>query len=185
MNAQRLRTRLVVVIGPIAAGKTTVCNLLTDRLLAEGFTVAGADVDDVSTMIQAPGGRTQEHWDHAHLAHGSLVRGWLDSPVDLVIAHGPIYTRHETDSLMTSVPSGTAVLRILLLASINSALQRVQGEPDRGLSKDPTFLRATYERFWSIRPTMDRCDLTFDTESESPEHIAKRIADRLLDVPAV
>lgn len=185
MNARRLPTRLVVVTGPIASGKTSVCNVLTNRLLAEGFTVACADVDDVATMIHAPGGRTKEHWDIAHLAHGSLIRGWLDSPVDIVIAQGPIYTRQQTNSLMTGVPSGTAVLRILLLASIDSALNRVKGEPERGLSRDPTFLRSTYERFWSIRPTMDPCDLTFDTESESAEQIAERIANRLFGVPAV
>ena len=93
--------------------------------------------------------------------------------------------RLRTRLVIVIGPSGTAVLPSFCSPQSTRPYSGVQGEPDRALSNDPTFLRATYERFWSIRPTMDRCDLTFDTDSESPEHIAKRIADRLLDVPAV
>jgi|SRR3954447_12740328 shikimate kinase len=180
-DVKRPEIRLVVVIGPIASGKSTVSGHLTGRLLAAGLTVVCSDVDDVAAMIHAPGGRTTEHWEQAHRVHGALVRGWLDSPADLVIAQGPIYTRSETDSLMGGVPSRTRVLRVLLLASMQSALQRVAGNPDRGLSKEPNFLRAAYERFRSVGSAIDSCDLTFDTNRDSAELIASRIADELLE----
>ncbi len=157
-----------------------MCQLLTDRLLHAGLTVACIDVDDVAAMVHAPGGRTEEHWDQAHRAHGSLVGRWLNEPVDAVLAHGPIYTRQETDALMAAVPPETGVLRVLLLASLTCALQRVHGEPDRGLYRDPDFLRVIYDKFWSFRPTIDPCDLTFDTETESADRISSVIADRLL-----
>jgi hypothetical protein len=181
VGVDRPEIRLVVVIGPIASGKSTVCAHLTDRLLAAGRTVVSSDLDDVAAMIHVPGGRTAEHWEQAHRVHGSLIRGWLTTSADLVIAHGPIYTGSETDALMGDVLPRTGVLRVLLLASLQSARQRVAGNPDRELSKDPSFLRAAYERFWSIFPDIDSCDLTFDTDRTSAELIASRIVDRLLE----
>jgi uridine kinase len=68
---------LVVVIGPIASGKSTVCRLLARHLVAAGRTVAAIDLDDVAAMVSAPGGRTPTHWDHAHRVHGPWSgRGW-------------------------------------------------------------------------------------------------------------
>ena len=104
--------------------------------------------------------------------------GWLYSAVDVVIAHGPVYTRTETDALMAEVPAGTAVLRVLLRCSIEAALERVAGDPERGLSRDPGFLRRTYDRFESLRARIDPCDLTFDTQHSSPELIVGQIAER-------
>jgi shikimate kinase len=172
--------RLVVVVGPIASGKSTVAGLLTEHLIRAGLTVACVDVDEVAAMAHAPGGLTQEQWHQAHVAHGALVGGWLDTAVDVVVAHGPAYSRQETDALMAHVAPGTRVLRVLLLASLDAALQRVGGQPGRGVSRDPAFLRATYDRFWSLRPHLDPCDLSFDTEVDAAETVAARVADQLL-----
>jgi hypothetical protein len=109
-----------------------------------------------------------------------LVEAWLERPVDVVLSHGPIYTREETDALTDRLPPGTAMVRVLLLASFDRALRRVADDPDRGLSKDPAFLRAAHARFAALLPAMDRCDLTFDTAALSAEVIADRIAERLL-----
>jgi shikimate kinase len=173
---------LVVVIGPIASGKSTVCRLLARRLVAAGRTVAAIDLDDVAAMVSAPGGRTPTHWDQAHRVHGSLVGAWLETSVDVVLAHGPFYSRDETDALTARLPPRTALVRVLLLAPFDLALRRVADDPERGLSRDPAFLRAAYERFSTLRPAMDPCDLTLDTASLSAEVIAARIADRMLPV---
>lgn len=172
----------MVVVGPIASGKSTLAGSLADRLLARGCTVACADVDDVADMVQAPGGRTGEHWDQAHAAHGALVGGWLATGVDVVIAHGPVYTHQENDWLLATVPPGTTTLRVLLLATFETALRRVSGDPSRGLSRDPAFLRGTYDRFEAVRPAIARCDLTFDTDVEAPESVSSRTFDRLVDL---
>jgi shikimate kinase len=181
MNEARcVRARLVIVSGPIASGKSTVSRLLADRLVRAGFTVATVDVDDVAAMARAPGGLSLEHWQHAHEAHGALVGGWLASPMDVVVAHGAIFTRRETDALMSKVPAGTPVMRVLLRASYEIALARVSQDADRGLSKDPGFLRRTHDRFAAVREEMDPFDPTFDTDVEPAESIAARITSRLI-----
>jgi adenylate kinase family enzyme len=118
----RLRARLVVLIGPIASGKSTVARKLIDQLVSDGFTAARTEVDEMAAMIQAPGGLTIEHWHQADVVHGAL-------------AHG--------------------------------------------LSRDRQFLQAAHERFWSVRPQIDPCDLTFDTDTETADSIVSRITDRL------
>jgi hypothetical protein len=57
---------------------------------------------------------------------------------------------------MAGVPLATAAIRVLLLGSIESALERVQGDPDRGLSKDTDFLRAAYDRAEEIKAEQDK-----------------------------
>jgi adenylylsulfate kinase-like enzyme len=94
-------SRLVVIVGPIGSGKSTVARLLAARLVASGRTVATPDVDDV-------------------------------------------------------------------------------GDPLRGLSQDPLFLRETHERFTDLRPSIAPCDHTFDTELMSAEHIADLLAAELV-----
>ena len=44
-------TQLVVLTGPIAAGKNSVANELSRRLTGAGHTVVVADVDDVAAMV--------------------------------------------------------------------------------------------------------------------------------------
>ncbi|GAA4419432.1 hypothetical protein GCM10023169_10100 [Georgenia halophila] len=162
---------LVVVTGPIAAGKSTVARELADRLLAAGSTVAVVDVDEVAAMVH--GGLSD--WDLAHQVHGRLVAAWLDR-VDTVIADGPIYSRQETNHLIGDVSGDVRLVRVMLRATYPTALRRVTGDPDRGLSKDPAFLRRAYERFEALRPDMDACDLEFDAEQVFAEKIADEIA---------
>ncbi|MVA75701.1 dephospho-CoA kinase [Auraticoccus sp. F435] len=179
MTTPRPTARLVLVTGPVAAGKSTVARLLTERLVGAGHTVACLDVDEVARMVAAPGGLTTHHWQQAHRAHGALVAGWLATDVDVVVAHGSVFSRQETDALMASVPGDVAVLRVLLLSSFDAALRRVEGDPLRGLSKDPAFLRRTYRRFEELRAGMDPCDLVLDTGRHSAEEVVAAVWARL------
>lgn len=95
------------------------------------------------------------------------------------VAHGPAYTDEETTALMAHVPPGTPTLRVMLLAPYDVALARVTGDPERGLSRDPTILRSTHERFAALLPTIAACDHTFDTTTTP----AARIADELAALP--
>jgi thymidylate kinase len=171
---------LVVVIGPIGAGKSTVARLLAERLVAAGRTVATPDVDDVVMMAGGPPERFDDVWSWGRRAHGAVVGGWLRTGVDVVIAHGPAYTADETEALMADVPEGTPTVRVLLLAPYDVALARVVDDPARGLSRDPAFLRATHERFADLLPEIAPCDHTFATGEASAERIADTLAAALL-----
>jgi len=81
---------------------------------------------------------------------------------------------------MADVPAGTPTTRVMLLAPYDVALARVDGDPLRGLSKDPAFLRSTHERFATLRPAIAPCDHTFDTSSLSAAVIADTLAADLV-----
>ncbi|GAA1834209.1 adenylyl-sulfate kinase [Microlunatus capsulatus] len=166
--------QLVLVTGPVAAGKSTVAARLTERLVAAGLTVACTDHDDVARLGHAPGGLTEEHWDRAHETHGVLVGALLRQPFDVVIAHGPVYTPVETAAVLAHVPAGTPVRRVLLTCPLGSAHDRVTGDPERGLSRDPVFLQRTHARFWALRPEIE-ADLVVDTSTTGVDAVCARV----------
>ena len=84
--------QLVVIAGPIAAGKNSVASLVADGLTALGRLTVLVDVDDVAAMVAAPGAAAAGLWFAAHQAHGALVGTSMRAAVDIVIAIGPIYT---------------------------------------------------------------------------------------------
>jgi len=80
--------QLVVLTGPIAAGKNTVADKLAERLTDRGKTVVVADVDDVAGMVATPGAAEVGLWFAAHKAHGALVGQWMRSSVEYVVVVG-------------------------------------------------------------------------------------------------
>lgn len=155
---------LVVVIGPIAAGKSTIAAALADRLAADGRTAAVVDIDDVVLSQRTPIDQLAATWERGRAVHGDIVGLWLRSGVDVVIAHGPAYTDDETAALMAAVPPGTPVLRVMLLVPHDVARARVADDPTRIFSRDPAFLRRTHDRFADLLPTIDACDRTYRTD---------------------
>src|SRR3954447_26509632 len=96
--------QLVILTGPIAAGKNTVADRLTEFLTGRGHTVVVADVDDVAAMVGAPGAAGAGLWFAAHEAHGALVGQWMRSAVDYVLVVGPIYSSDEQAALTRTLP---------------------------------------------------------------------------------
>lgn len=81
---------------------------------------------------------------------------------------------------MRQVPAEVAIRRVMFLANYEVVLQRVTGDSSRGLSKDPIFLRSTYERFLDLLPGIEVCDWTFDTTECKVGEIAIVISEALI-----
>ena len=97
-----------MILGPIGSGKSTLAELLADRARDAGLAVASVDVDDVLAMLSAPLEQFDESWERVRRVHGSLVGAWVRSGIDVVIAHGPIFTPTDTEAFAADVPSGRA-----------------------------------------------------------------------------
>ncbi len=69
----RQMAQLVVITGPIAAGKSNVASLIADGLTALGRLAVLVDVDDVATMVAAPGLLPR---DCGSLRAGPTARWW-------------------------------------------------------------------------------------------------------------
>ncbi len=159
---------LIVIVGPIAAGKSTLAAEVGQRLRGRGESVAVVGLDSVAEMALP----TLE-WAWAHEVHGQLVRAWLATPVRTVVAEGAS-TAAELDRLMRCVPGDTRVLTVVLATRYEIALSRALRDPDRVLSKDPDFLRGDHDRFERSRPAL-ACDLALDSADASPATLAERI----------
>jgi hypothetical protein len=172
--------QLVVVIGPIASGKSTVANALGARFRAAGRATAVLDLDDFVDTIGGFSGLPGEHFRAAQVVYGQLVGAWLDQGFD-VIAHGPFFQSYEQQALVHALPAGIQPRRVQLLCSYEVALKRVATDPDRSLSKDPELLRRTYDRVESLVATMPRSEWTFDSTLTSCDEIVDELAAQLLN----
>ncbi len=115
----RPRPALIVIVGPIAAGKSTLAAQVGQRLRERGESVAVVGLDSVAQMALPT-----LDWAWAHEVHGHLVRAWLATPVRTVIAEGPS-TAAELDQLMRCVPGDVGALTVILMTRYEIA----QGEP--------------------------------------------------------
>ena len=167
---------LVVITGPIGAGKSSVALALANRLSEQGRSAAVVDLDDTVATLHAPTEDAEQTWDIARAIHGRLVGEWLAAGVDVVIAHGPFYSRAEDAALMSRVPALSARRRVMILATYEVALERVASDPSRGLSKDPAFLRSA---FFDLLPDIAPCEWTFDSTKCSLGDVVATIADTL------
>jgi hypothetical protein len=163
---------LVVIVGAIASGKSTLAAEVGRRLRERGEPVAVVGLDAVAEMALP----TQD-WSSIHEVHGQLVRAWLSTPVHTVVAEGPS-TSADLDQLMRCVSGDVEVLTVVLTTPYATALKRALQEPDRGLSKDPVFLRADHDRFESSRRHL-RCDLTLDRAVADPPTLAEQVLHSL------
>ncbi len=82
---------------------------------------------------------------------------------------------------MSSVGRAVPVLRVLLTCPHDVAVQRVARDPDRVFSKDPEFLRRTYERFTELLPTIPSCDRTYRSDELDVDAI---VSDLIGAVPS-
>ena len=169
---------LVILTGPIAAGKNTVADELARRLTGRGRTVVVADVDDVAAMVAAPGAAAAGLWFAAHEAHGALVGQWMRSTVDYVVVVGPVYSTEEQAALTRTLPDGASMLWIVIDATEAVTLARAQADPGRELSRDPEFHHAAHRRFRELLPAIP-ADRAFDSEELSAVQIAAAIVDML------
>jgi thymidylate kinase len=170
--------RLVVITGPIAAGKNTVASLMAQAVAGQGRSAVLVDVDDIAAMVAAPGAAAAGLWFAAHQAHGALVGKWMQTAVDVVIAVGPIYAPSEQDALLEPLPEASVVHWVVIDAPVAVTLARAQAEPGRGRSREPQFHRAAHQRFRELLPAIPAAQ-TFDSERMSAEQIAAAVLDAI------
>lgn len=165
--------RLILIIGPIASGKSTLADTLAHKLRSSGEAVTVVGLDTVAEMALP----TLADWTWAHGVHGQLVGAWLETPIPTVIAEGP-ETPEEIGQIMRHVAPDVGVRKVLITTSYETALARASADTTRGLSKDPEFLLRMHRRFEQARPNI-AYDLQFDTDELSSDDIAERVIEGL------
>jgi hypothetical protein len=134
---------LVVIVGPIASGKSTVADVLGHRFRDADRSIAVLDLDDCVATIGGFADLSPDRWLRTQVVYGEIVGAGLKQGFD-VIAHGPFFERQENQALLHAVPAGVEPRRALLLATYEAALERVAFDHARAVSKDPQVLRLAY-----------------------------------------
>jgi thymidylate kinase len=177
--------KLIVITGPIGAGKSSVAQGLAKRFHSAGCSVACVDLDDVVETLSAPLQNFETSWRRARRVHGALIGAWLRSGIDAVIAHGPFYTAEERAALLAEVPQRQEQCCVMLLVPFEVAFERIKDDSDRFWSKDRDFLRRTHERFHELLSEVPQCEWNFDTTQMSADEIVSALAGSLVRDRAV
>jgi pantothenate kinase-related protein Tda10 len=164
----RARSRLVMISGPIASGKSTLADELTQLLRLDGFSVALTDLDTVAEMALP----TLPDWEWAHEIHAQTVGAWLTAGIDIVVDEGTSNPT-EVQQVLDQVPQGTEVFHIVLTADFDASLARARADHGRGVSKDPAFLRADHEAYSHHLPHLPS-NLRLHVEGQEPAALARQ-----------
>lgn len=170
--------QLVVLTGPIASGKSTVCSRLAERLLESGRRAAVVDLDLVAECLVAPDREWAVTWRRARVVHDELVASFRRCGVDVVIAHGSFFYADEPPASPHGIHD-TSATRVLLNATYEAALERVEGDKGREDSRDPRFLKWTHDQFAERSKHLPPFDLELDTTSEPVDTVVDAIYRRV------
>lgn len=154
---------LVVITGPIGAGKSTVGAALATRVGARE-----TDLDDLFFATPEAG------WRQARIEQAVIVRSWLDAGDDVVV-HGDFAAREDRRPIDEI---GAPYTLVLLDVPFDVALERVLADITRGISRHPDFLRGTHDAFRQVRGAIP-ADVTYDTSTTSLEQIVGDLVSRL------
>lgn len=154
---------LLLIVGPIAGGKSTVARALARRLRQHSEQVALVELDQIAEMALP----TLPDWAFAHRIFSSVVGQWLRSPLTVVIAEGP-GSPSEVGGVLAQVPDGIEVITVVLTSTFEIAFARARDDPTRGVSREHSFLLREFERWATDMPLIEHSVL-IDTGTASVE----------------
>lgn len=152
---------LVLIVGPIASGKSTVARALTTQLRRDSEQVALVELDQIAEMALP----TLPSWDSAHAIFDSVVAQWLRTALTIVVAEGP-GTQDEVDDLVTQIPPGIVVVTAALTSPFEVAFSRAEADATRGISRERQFLSGIFQQWSQDLPHIER-DVLIDTGRSS------------------
>jgi molybdopterin-guanine dinucleotide biosynthesis protein len=172
---------LVVVNGPIASGKSTLAQALGRELRERGRRAAVIDLDLLYDMLDHRPKSDEALWLLARQASALLADRFWAAGIDAVVVEGSFSDAPKRAALLEGLTTEVKPRIVTLRVSFAEALRRAQGDPTRGLSRDPTFLAGAHADFAARLDPAGTTDLVVDTEQTTPERLAAELADSLLD----
>src|SRR6478735_3515581 len=168
---------VIVITGPIASGKSTVARALFHELAALDVRAAVIDLDIIEDMLTADGPKSDpESWTLARRAVASLANGFLQDGVAVVIADGSFNLAHDRSALEQQLDTKIHPIFVTLTVTLNEAVRRAQGDPTRGVSRDPAFLAESFAAASKASAERPATDVVIDSEAVSPTAAATEIA---------
>jgi predicted kinase len=161
-------SKLLVISGPIAAGKSTVAAALATAFRDSGRTAAVVDLDRIYMMFDNRPPMTDPRTSRqARRTAAALTDHFVLDGIELVIVEGTFWTESERDELTGRLTTLVRPVFLTLRVAVEEALRRVQGDTGRRASRNPVLLRASHADFDAVTPIatdaiIDSTSLTVD-----------------------
>ena len=169
---------MIVITGPIASGKSTLAREVANVLERSGLPATVIDLDIVHDTVVASGPtRDDAAWTEARGWAAAQANALHEEGVSMVIAEGSFNTPGDREAFAGHLPPGLAPVYVTLRVSYEEALRRAQGDPTRGMSRDPAFLQPYFAAGRETFATTPATDLVIDTERTTVAAAAAAVAD--------
>lgn len=163
---------LIVITGPVGAGKSTTSVALAQALRRPDFSVAVIDLDQIYVFArQEEGYGDQSTWTLARSSSAVLANTFFASGLSLVIVEGEFFTEQERDTLLSALEPTISHLFFTVNLSYEQTLSHAQHDPFRGGSKEPAVLQSLHASFVQSLPFLRKTSIVVDTNSLTVEEV--------------
>lgn len=174
---------LVIITGPVGAGKSTVAKEIARVLQSKNVSTAVIDLDEVYCMArQQADFNDREMWATARRAAAALTESFYASDLQVVIVEGGFLSALEIAELRQYVNSEVNEFFFTLLTSAPTALHRAQTDlnPDRVVSRLPEVQANLYAEFAEALPFLREVSVIIEADSSLSEVLAEIMTERIL-----
>ena len=173
----RLARMVIVITGPIASGKSTIARELARELERTHGRIAVIDLDLLYDMLRPDGPKSDDGtWALARHAAATLTTTFLQEGMAVVVAEGSFNRPGDRAAFARHLDTNVDPLYVTLRVSFEEALRRAQGDPTRGVSRDPVVLNRYFAAADQSLATVPVTDVVLDTERMTSTFAAKAIA---------
>jgi predicted kinase len=166
---------LIVINGPIGAGKSSVAQAIVDEFRIQGRSAAVIDLDLLYLMMSDKPMGDENVWQGARRAAAALTDSFDSSGVDVVILEGQFWDRAERAPFEDNLNWSGKPFFVTLQISYDEALHRVSRDASRGISQDAEFLKKAHIEFAAILEPLKSTDYILDSTHQTPVQLAEAI----------
>jgi hypothetical protein len=173
---------LIVITGPVGAGKSTTGLALARSLRRPDYAVATIDLDQVYGFVRQQDGYGEPTaWARARAGAAGLANALFDTGMSAVIVEGEFFNPEELGRLAAPIQANVRHYFFTLRLAYERALERVQGDPSRGASRDPAFLKLLHAHFTQSLPFLEARSIVIDTDDLAQDQVVARLATLIGD----
>lgn len=167
---------LIVITGAVGAGKSTTSLALARTLRRHDFIVAVIDLDQMYGFVRQRDGYDEPTaWARARQGAAALANSLFNTGMTVVIVEGEFFTEEELRTLTAAIHPNVVCRFFTLRLSYERALERVQADPSRGASKDPSFLKWLHANFAQALPFLEAQSIVIDTNEPAQDEVVARL----------
>jgi hypothetical protein len=168
--------RLIVITGPVGAGKSSTSLALAQSLRRPDVAVAVIDLDQIYCFVRQQDGYGEPTaWARARQGAAALADCLFTTGMSVVIVEGEFFTAEEFGTLTAPIQCAVERSFFTLQLSYERNLERAQADPLRGGSKNPSFLKWLHTQFVQALPFLQQQSVVITTDVLTVDQVVTRL----------